>query len=165
MSNGLVDRELHLTPRRKVQDWSILCVPHDQTNAGELLVQFVSSFPVKDMPLSHIVALGFDPKSYSLSTNMTVIWPSTPIPSKFVNDFLTKIWVPSVSHKKISILPTTNQINSFPMNQFYNSPTRTCGSSLKFCVRSPETQYITSPPPAAYFVIQMELYWWIQIES
>ncbi len=147
MSNGLVDGKLHQAPGRKVQDRAIWCDPHDRTKAGELLLQFLSKFSVKDQTLNDIVSLGYDTESYLRSTSMTEIQPGTSIQSKFVNDFLTTICNPPVLHTKMSILPTTNTSHSYPMYAFNDAPTMTCGSILKFCNRVSESQYITSFPP------------------
>ena len=98
------------------------------------------------MPLSKIAALGFNPASFKLCTMMTFIQPATPIPSNFVNDFLTTIRYLLVSHQQMSHLPSSKPSHSFPVNQFNDSPTMTCGSELRFCSCVSELQYITSFP-------------------
>jgi hypothetical protein len=146
MSNGLVDGMLHEVPGKKTQDRAIRCIKDDRTVSLDILSQFLSTFPVQVMRLNDIAALGYNPASFKLCKLMTFIKPISPIPRDFLNDFLTTIRDPLVSHKEMHQLPSTKTSHSFPINQFHDSPTMTCGSELRFCSRVSERQYITSFP-------------------
>ncbi len=146
MSNGLVDGILHDVPGKKTQDRAIRCIKDDRTVSQDILTQFLTTFPVKVMRLNNIAALGYNPASFKLCKLMTFIKPTTPIPRDFLNDFLTTIQDPLVSHQEMRQLPSTKPSHSFPVNQFHDSPTMTCGSELRFCCRVSERQHITSFP-------------------
>jgi hypothetical protein len=146
MSNGLVDGMLHEVPGKKTQDRAIRCIKDDRTVSRDILSQFLSTFPVQVMRLNDIAALGYNPASFKLCKLMTFIKPTSPIPRDFLNDFLTTIRYPLVSHKEMHQLPSTKTSHSFPINQFHDSPTMTCGLELRFCSRVSEQQYITSFP-------------------
>ena len=98
------------------------------------------------MRLNDIAALGYNPASFKLGKLTTFIKPTTPIPRDFLNDFLTTIRDPLVSHEEMRELPSTKPSHSFPMNQFHDSPTMTCASVLRFCSHVSERQHITSFP-------------------
>jgi hypothetical protein len=153
MSNGLVDEILHAVPGKKTQDRAICCIKDDRTVTREILSKFLSTFPVKVTLLNVIAALGYNPASFKLCTLVTFIKPTTPIPRDFLNDFLTTIQDPLVLHQEMCQLPSSKPSHSFPMNQFHDSPTMTCGSELRFCSRVLEQQHIHPSPKADYFVI------------
>jgi len=135
MSNGLVDGILHDVPGKKTQDRAIRCIKDDRAVPRDILSRFLTTFPVQVMRLNDIAALGYNPASFKLCKLMTFIKPTTPIPRDFLNDFLTTIRDPVVSHQEMRELPSTKPSHSFPMNQFHDSPTMTCGSELRFCSR------------------------------
>ena len=122
MSNGLVDGILHDVPGKKTQDRAIRCIKDDRTVSQDILTQFLTTFPVKVMRLNNIAALGYNPASFKLCKLMTFIKPTTPTPRDFLNDFLTTIQDPLVSHQKMRRLPSTKPSHSFPVNKFHDSP-------------------------------------------
>jgi len=146
MSNGLVDGMLNEVPGKKTQDRAIRCIKDDRTVSQDILSKFLSTFPVQVMRFNDIAALGYNCASFKLCQLMTFIKPNSPIPTKFQNDFLTTVREPLVSHKAMLRLPSTKTSHSFPIHQFLDSPTMTCGSELRFCSRVSEKQYITSFP-------------------
>ena len=132
MSNGLVDGILHDVPGKKSQDRAICCIKDDRTVTGDILSQFLSKFPVKVMLLNVIASLGYNPALFKLCTLMTFIKPTTPIPRDFLNDFLTTIQDPLISHQEMCQLPNSKPNHSFSINQFYDLPTMTRVSDLRF---------------------------------
>jgi hypothetical protein len=119
--------------------------PEDRINAKQELCNFITKFHVVDQSVENICNLNFNHLSYKIFTAMTFLQPDTPIPRKYMNDFLTTIrHEHPVCHQKFSVLPTRNSSDSYQVDMFKDSPTMTRASVLKFCNKCPEKQYITS---------------------
>jgi hypothetical protein len=122
--------------------------PDNRIDAKQVLCNFITKFHVVDQSVEYICNLNFNNLSYQNFMAMTFLQPGTPIPRKYMNDFLTTIrHEHPVTHQKISVIPTTNSSCSYQVDMFKDSPTMTRASILKFCNKCPEKQYITLFPP------------------
>jgi hypothetical protein len=145
MSNRLVDGILHSVPGKMRLDRACHAHPEDRIEAKQVLCNFITKFHVVDQSVENICNLKFNNLSYQSFMAMTFIQPDTPIPREYMNDFLTTIrHERPVTHKKISVIPTTSSSHSYQVDIFKDSPTMTRASILKFCNNCPEEQYITS---------------------
>jgi hypothetical protein len=124
MSNPLVDGQLHCVPGKMRLDRASCAHPEDRINAKQVLCNFITKFNVVDQSVADVCNLNFNNQSYKNFTAMAFLQPDTPIPRKYMNNFLTTIrHEHPASHQEFSVLPTRNSSDSYQVDTFKDSPT------------------------------------------
>jgi len=131
-------------PGKIIKDHAMQCDVVDREVANKLYYDFLSRFQILSMSIEDILAFGNDIESYQRFLSMTSVPPDDPISSHCIYDFLTTIRTPPILHQQFLHRPNTLQSHFWPIGMFFDSPSMTKGSQLKFCCCANENQFVTS---------------------
>jgi hypothetical protein len=105
----------------------------DRKEASAILKGLIPQFFVHTKIILDIAKLHFDDESFDRFNAITFEEPKMALPKQFISDFSTTVHSPPVMHKSFSVLPSTYVTDNCPIHTFFDSPTISRGSALKFC--------------------------------